>query len=679
MEPNLRFVRRRKPYIYTLILLALNMYFVKKLFFVEFTDNMQTNAGSYMAIARHILNHWPHLGWFPWWFNGEPFENSYSPILHFVDAGFASVAGCSAAHAFNFVTALFYVTGPVTLFVFAWHVSRSIDCSFVASLVYSLFSPVALFHSFRTDLGGFWNPWRLRVLVHYGEGPHVAELTILPLALLLLYCAFKRRRMIWVMAAALAMTLAILLNAFGMVDLAIGSVCLVLAYRGRRQMGEAIPILCLAAVTAYLWSSPFLTPTLLHTLSRNSQVVEGDFHAARLAPAQLLILVCFVLVWLASRRIADYYMRFSLLFAFVFVAITAMYALANRAALPQPNRYSLEMEMGVALAAPFLLRPICLRLPYKMKILGVALILVFAVSQTISYRRYAKSIIRSVNISQTIEYKIAKAFAAQLGVQRALVSAQAATWLNVFSDTAQMDGGHGPFNPNWDAQQAAAYTIYSGENAGSRDAEVSVMWLKAFGCQAVHVSGPRSRIDGKPFRNPQKFANVLPILWREEDDTIYAVPQRTTSLAHVLPADAVIVHKPIHGLDTEEAVRYVAALDNPAFPAAFLTWRDPDHGHIDAVVRSNQVVSVQSTYDKGWVATANGHAAEVSRDGIGLTVIHTDCDGPCAINLIFDGGLERKLCRAASVAVTVLSLIVVVIAFRRRRLVFKQRCARDRG
>src|ERR1700733_13446575 len=117
---------------YITILLIVNIFFVKKLFLVDFTDNMQTNAGSFMAISRFIVQHWPHLDWFPWWFNGEPFENSYSPMLHLVDAAFAWVTGSSVAHAYNFVTAAFYVTGPVFLFLFAWRVSRFLETSFFA-------------------------------------------------------------------------------------------------------------------------------------------------------------------------------------------------------------------------------------------------------------------------------------------------------------------------------------------------------------------------------------------------------------------------------------------------------------------------------------------------------------------------------------------------------------------
>lgn len=652
--------------IYIFVLLAINIYFVKKLFFLEFTDNMQTNAGSFMAISRFILQHWPHLDWFPWWFNGEPFENSYTPMLHLIDAAFAGVFHCSPARAFNFVTAAFYVLGPVSLFVFAWRVSRFIETSFLAALAYSLFSPAALFQTFRADLDhSVWNPWRLRVLVHYGEGPHVAEMTVLPLALLLLYLAITNRRFLWIALATATAAFATLINAFGAVDLAVGGICLVLCLRGRREIIESALLLALIGIGAYMWASPFLTPTLVRTLSANSQVVEGDYHTARLLPMQCLIVAAFLGLWFLTRRAEPFLLRFSVLFGFVFFAITAMYAIAGRPALPQPNRYSVEMEMGLALAIPFLLRSYYLRAPSAVKLASIAVVLVLAAHQTVEYRRYAKSIIRSVDITSTIEYKIAQAMNANVGTERALVSAQAGTWLNLFSDTPQMDGGHGPFNPNFHSQQSAMYAIYSSENAGSRDAEVSILWLKAFGCHAVHVSGPNSRVDGKPFRNPAKFNGVLPVIWREEDDTIYAVPQRTRSLAHVIPETAVVQHGPIHGLDTAEAARYVAALDDPRFPPAPLTWRTPAEAHIESAIHPGQLVSVQVTYDKGWRASSGGHAVPITRDGLGLIVLHPNCDGPCAIDLKFEGGTERELCRSASRAVTL--WVFIVVASRRRR------------
>ena len=143
--------------------------------------------------------------------------------------------------------------------------------------------------------------------------------------------------------------------------------------------------------------------------------------------------------------------------------------------------------------------------------------------------------------------------------------------------------------------------------------------------------GP-SRYYGDIFAQADKFEHILPVLWRAEKDTIYAIPQRTKSLAHVVPAEAIVKRQPINGLDTDEIAIYVAALDDSSLPAAPMTWRNPSHGHIEAALRAGQVLSIQNTYDKGWVALANGRRVEVTRDGIGLAVIHPDCDGECSVD-----------------------------------------------
>ena len=657
---------RVRASVYIVTLLAINFYFVQNLFFVDFTNNMQTNAGSFMAISRFIIHYWPHLDWFPWWFGGEPFENTYTPMLHFIDAAFAGITGCSTARAFNFVTAFFYVTGPVFLFLFSWRVSKFLETSFFAALMHSLFSASLMFQTFRNQVGEIWNPWRLKILVGYGEGPHTTALSVLPLALLLLYLALERRRYLWTIAAGFAMAFLILVNAFGAVDLCIGAACLILALEFRKIPSASIWTVAIG-IGAYLLASPFLTPTLIHTISHNSQSVEGDFRPSVLLPAQCLILAGLAGVWLATRWINDFFIRFSLMFAFVFLAITAAYAVWNRSALPQPHRYSLEWDLAFPLALAFLARPFVLRLPRTVCLLGLALVLIAGVHQTIKFRRYARIITHETDVTKTIEFKVAKALDHTVGESRAFVAAQAGTWLNVFSDTPQMNSGHDPFNPNW-VEAIAAYTIYSGQNAGAHDAEISTLWLKAFGCHAIYVPGPKSRLSNHPFEHPEKFDGVLPVLWHEEDDTIYAVPQRTRSLAHVVPEDAIVKHRPVNGLDIGETTRYVAALDDPTLPASEMIWRSPSEGHVHTTLRPGQALSVQVTYDKGWVALANGHPAKITRDGIGLTEIQPPCDGDCDIDFIFDGGLERRICRILSEGVLVGTLLGGYVAFRKRRL-----------
>jgi len=159
---------------------------------------------------------------------------------------------------------------------------------------------------------------------------------------------------------------------------------------------------------------------------------------------------------------------------------------------------------------------------------------------------------------------------------------------------------------------------------------------------------------------------VLPVLWREGDDTIYRVPQRSLSLAHVIPASAVAQRTPKHGLDVDPLIPYVAALEDAALPEAELRWRDLHSGVIRAPVRPGQVISVQITYDPGWHASVRGSPRPVDRDGLGMLVVRPECDGPCEIELFYDGGLERKITRALSWLV----MIGVVLGYAvRRRIV----------
>jgi hypothetical protein len=661
------FERRTRAAIYIAMLIGLNVYFVQNLFRVDFTDNMQNNAGTFMAISRFIVEHWPHLNWYPWWFNGEPFENTYSPMLHMIDAAFAALFHCSTPRAFNFVTGLFYVTGPAFLFLFAWRVSKHLETSFFAALFYSLFSPAVLFHAFRGDLGSWWSAWRLRVLVYYGEGPHTVVLAMLPVALLFVYLAFTKRKYIWYVAAGLTMAVVALVNAFGAMDLGFGCACLILAMRDRKQMLHATLITAGIAVMAYLLASGFITPTLARTIMTDSQNV-GDHYGARLFGPLALIFLMLVCLSFAAQRIPDYFTRFSLLFAFVFFAIVAFYELANVPALPQPHRYALEMEPALALALVFCSRPVVLRMKPWMRVIALAAMVLFVIHQTRHFRHYARFFTQKLDVTQRIEYKTAQWMNQNLPGQRAFVGAETGLWLNVFADTPQMNSGHDPFNPNFAVMEMAVYHIYSGEGAGAHDAQDSILWLKAFGCQAIYVPGPKSQVYTKPFQHPYKFQGVLPVLWHEEDDTIYALPQRTKSIAHVVPEGALVEHQPVNGLDTPELSRYVAALDDPALPDAPLTWRSTASAHIQTTLHPGQVISLQQTFDKGWIAAANGRPAKVTRDGLGLTVIHAGCDGQCEVELSFDGGLERKLFRAVSWTVAIAALAGFWIPRRRRDL-----------
>ena len=638
------------PPLYAVLLFAVNFAIARRLFFVEFTQHTMSNEGAFMAISRFLAERWPDVRWFPFWFNGVPFENTYFPLLQVTVAIAAKALGCSPALAYHAVTAFFYCLGPVCLFLFAWKASNLLHTAFFSGLLYSLWSPSLLLPVVRDDIGSWHNARRLQTLVHYGEGNHHMGLSLLPLALLCAWLAMTRRNFVWSVATGILLGAVVLTNAFAAVDLAVGIVVLaIMQPHGARV--RSLALLASIGGAAYLWVSPILTPDLVRTIRANSLMVEGDYrYTPRVIGTALLVLAGAASIWFLTRRWNYWFDRFAVEFAYVFVAVVTLYYYAGIAILPQPWRYQLEMEMGLCLAFVFGARHVLAPAHPRVRTGALALLLAFLVWQAVWYRECARVLIQSIDITRTIQYKTARWIDANLKGLRTMVSGDLGFWFNVFTDNPQLGSLPDPFSPNW-MVEIAVYTIYSGQNALARDAEYSVLWLKAYGCHAITVPGPDSREGYHPFRNPRKFDGVLPLLWHDEDDSIYGVPARSKSLAHVIPADAAVQRPPLHGLDVEEVARFVAAIENPALPLADFSWLSNTRARIATELHPGQVVAVQVTYDPGWVATANGRPALATRDGIGLLTLHPQCDGRCEIDLSFDGGAQRRICLGLSVLV----------------------------
>ena len=664
MQTGRQTSRQWLPYLYAVALFAVNFAIARRLFSTEFTQYTGSNEGAFMAISRFLLDRWPDVRWFPFWLNGVPIENTYSPLLHAIDAIVAKAAHCSTALAFHAVIAFFYCLGPVCLFLFAWKCSKLLHAAFLSGLLYSLYSPSLLLPAVRGDIGSWHNARRLQTLVQYGEGPHNVVLSLLPLALLCAWLAATRRSFTWSLATGFLLGALVLTNAFAAVDLAVG-IALIATLQPPGLRLRSLTRLASIGAAAYLWISPILTPSLVRTIRTNSLQLGAYRYTLLVDCAGVGVLAGAAAIWYLGRRWTNWFHRFAALFAYFFVALLALAHFAGIAIIPQPERYHLEMEMALCLALVFGARRLLAMAHPWTRTGALALFLAFLAWQALCYRDYAAGLIRSIDITSTIQYKTARWMDANLKGLRTMVSGDLGTWFNVFTDNPQLGAGYDPFSPNW-MVEVAVYTIETGQNAGDRDVEYSVLWLKAYGCHAITVPGPRSKESSKAIRNPRKFDGVLPLLWHDDDDSIYAVPQRSKSLAHVIPAGAVVAHAPIHGLDVSEVARFVAAMENAALPLADFSWQSGTRARITTEVHPGQVVALQVTYDPGWVATANGHAAAVTRDGIGLMTLHPSCDGRCDIYLNFEGGAQRTICLALSVLV-MLSTVAVgqTIVFRR--------------
>jgi hypothetical protein len=626
-------------------LLLLNLYFCQDLFGLEYSVWMGSIEAAFISISRYMLDNWRDLTWFPLWYGGIPFQNAYPPLLHALVAVAAGLSGASPARAHHAVTAAFYALGPLTAYWLALRLSRSRWPSFWAALAYSIFSPsIFLVPAIRSGMGGYFELRRFFALVPYGEGPHIASLALLPLAILALDIALERRRPVYYVLAALAMDAVALSNWIGTFALALA----LLAYLAGCRWGAPREWVKAAAIgaLAYALACTWIPPSTIATIRYNAQFV-GDFRGVygRLPLyAALGLGVTLALGWLLARWNISRALRFFVLFALPVSVVTLGYEWFGAAIVPQPNRYHLEMDLALCAAAAFLLYSSTARLKTKTRAaLAVAALLLCIVPIRLDRRR-ARRIVKPIDIAETIEYRSAQWFAAHMPGERVFVPGTISYWLNAFADNPQLGGGFDQGIVNRELR-AVQYQIYSGDGARSaaEGGAVSGLWLRAYGVSAVEVGDANSREQYRPFRAPERFEHFS-AAFQEGGDAIRLIPG-TAALAFVIPEGAVVRRPPENGADVAGVRRYVAALDAGA---ARFAWTSRHSASIHMTGRPDQRLSVEIAYHPGWRATVDGGARQIERDGLGQMVMQPQCQGACVVLLNYDGGLEMGLARAVS-------------------------------
>ena len=647
-------IHRKRVLSIGVALFALNAFMCWPLFRIEYLDQFPSNEGSWITFAKFLQENWPHVNWFPLFDAGIPFENTYLPGVSAMVALVSMVGHCSPAHAIHAIAALAYSLAPVFLFLFAREISGRLAPSVWAAVLWSLFSPSIVFPTLFLDLNTHWGLRRLRNIVVFGETPHNVALCLLPLSLLLTWRYLERPTVRRFALAALAAAAVMFTNAFGLVAVVLSSV--ILCATGKSPSWKQLASVGGIQFAAYLVVCRFLPPSLIRVLERNSQFVGGDYRfTLRTIGLTGCFLAILVVLWASTRRLSNPMLQFAILFSVCFGGITWL-GLAGINLLPQPVRYHLEMEPGLCLLGVFLLEPMIRRIPGRLALAASLICIAPLVWVGIKDWRFARRLIHPADITHSVPFREARWIATNLPGQRVLVSSQGQFLFNLFSDNPQMGAGHDPSAPN-PVQLLAIRAIYEGQNG-----PISVLWLKAFGCGAIVVPGRDSEDHFHWIANPDKFEGRLPLLWRESGESIYQIPQRTASLAHIIPRSAVVGTQPRNGLDVGELRRYVDALESAALPSASIVWENPDHARIAAKMDFSEVLSVQITYDPGWEARIGNRKVKTSADGLGFIVIDPEC-ADCSIDLEFTGGRERKAALAVSLLV-VLGLLTMLFVHR---------------
>ncbi|HEV2581071.1 MAG TPA: hypothetical protein VGT44_09480, partial [Ktedonobacteraceae bacterium] len=504
---------------YVLAIIWLNAYIVRQVFFIEFMGKMNSMHGFWIAMARLAGAHWYKPTWWPYWYIGMPFDYTYAPLVPALTAAIARMSGVSAAHGFQIVSGGVYCLGPLALFLMAWQVTRRAGWSFIAAVVYSLSAASELLlPDAKFDLVHLGDARRLYLIFVWDEVPHQLGLAMVCLAVLFLARALRDDRFRSYVWAGLFVALALLASAFGATGLLLFAGCLLVTCETSAWKRNFICVFLCGAL-GYLAMCPFLPPSLISVIRTNAGLFPNmAFTAASLGTLAAVVSVG-VLLWFVSRKWRPWYVRFFLLLTYVTLVIPALEEKLGLHFFPQAGRYKVELELTLVLLAVFGAALVIDRRPKAARIVLAILLLWPAYTQVISHRRFSKNTIQAADVTETIEYQVAKWVEPNLPGWRVLAPGSIAQWLNTFSKTPQFTGGSFPTAPNLVQLRAASDLV------GMSEAAIPAIWYKAYGVDAVVVAGQDSPEFWRPHPRGHQFDGVFPQLWEERDTRIYAVPR----------------------------------------------------------------------------------------------------------------------------------------------------------
>jgi hypothetical protein len=187
-----------------------------------------------------------------------------------------------------------------------------------------------------------------------------------------------------------------------------------------------------------------------------------------------------------------------------------------------------------------------------------------------------------------------------------------------------------------------------------REPEDMLLELQALGVQYVVVHGPKSQEYYRDYAHPEWLAAVLPAIWREGDDAIYALPPRP--LAHAmrpedLPGDEA-------GSHPDRLERYVAALSD----RMRTRWLDTTHLVIDGPVSDGALVAVQVNADPGWRGWQDGRPIAIEHDRLGFITLRAAPSTATRIDLRYRGTTEQRVLSALSAAAWIGALAALFLA-----------------
>lgn len=604
--------------------------------------------GGYASMARFLSEHPNPFGWNPVQYRGLPTHDWYLPVVPYSGAlAIRTLPFLKPEHVYRLVVVTLTCLGPVTLFLFVLEFTRQRGWALFTALLYSLCSTgYLLFPAIKSDQGFTYVPWRIQVLVKYGEGPHNVGLMLIPLALIACWRAAVGRRFWQLALAGLSLAAVVLTNWIAAVALA--WCCLMMLVAGavsRPETGFLGRRVLLASAIGYALAAFWLTPSYLITTFFNwptdafNYKVDATKYVLGLGLAGFPLLIA----WAFRKKPERYYFCYLLLCLSGFAWVVTAHYWWKIDIIPEARRYALEVEFFLFAAVGELLRivvpgPEGRRRDWVLVTAGFCF--AFLSAQPGTYLGRTWIMLRPAPRETTIEYHVAEKLASLRPEGRVFVSGGTRFRLNSWFLIPQLGGTFESGLRN----RGALELYYHVQRGPNRPQDVrfddALNMLRAAGVEYMAFHGKNSREHWRDVWELDLAVSQLEKVWSEGDDAIYRVP--FSGLANFV-SDAEVPRGIPVGAAAGNIEPYVRAIEADGRPRIKVAWEDTGRIILSAPSTPARMrISLRVSYDNGWRAWQDGQGIPVKSDPLGNLLLEPRAaDRPSTVQLEFGSSWQQ--------------------------------------
>lgn len=655
----------------------LNVFLIVPLFKGGYTQFMGSIEAARISDAKWIYENFKDIEWNYLWYMGFPFHLTYFPVFPYLIAfSHTLFKSVSFPSIYRILTAFFYCLGPVNLYFFMRYLTKKISPALFTALIYTLPSYLIIFiPGVKEEIIPNLVSWNLLVMLKYGEGSHIASLSLVPLAALIFMKSLKEPSFKKYVLTAFLSALILLTNILTFFALIIMFLVILFSEATAGGLGKKFSItvkifLLTFGLSAFWYNFSFLKVYFL--FGNNNNLIQNLLSLFPFAIIVVPVLAMIISTFFSKRpKLQPFFI--GLFWCMSFFVMVGSWVYFEKIFVPQPFRFVVEFNLSLAVMIGLIYWILSNKIELFSKILS--LIFGIAVTGLLIYlnlhfvRNNWKIVTGNKKITQTSEYQVSKWLSENTNGERVYATGSTGFWLNVFSNVPQIRGGSdgAPYSQWW---AHATHQINTSENAPKgKEGEITLNWLKTLNASYAVVNFPESREIYHDYKNPSKFNKIegLKKVYDQDGDVIYKILLTNPSLVQIVSKQKFKnLRIPYNAVDSENLQNYVDYIEDSNLDQEKinLVSKKNTEYEISANLKENEAIGLQVSYNPGWRAYIDGKQVKIQKDPIGLMFIDPQKTGDVKVILQFRKSWDQYL---GYLITTVTLLGLIYVPFRRRR------------